>query len=155
MRRRTPLILTLAIALNLLAAPLAAEAQQAGKIPRIGYLSVFSPNPLDDEFRRGLRDLGYVEGRNILVEYRYANHSFARIEQLASEVAALNLDLIVTTTGQSTGVVRKVITTTPLVMASSGDAVRQRSEEHTSELQSQSNLVCRLLLEDKKHTLVS
>ena len=67
--------------------PLAARAQQVGKIPRIGYLSPgsASPGPLayHDEFRRGLRELGYVEGRNIVIEYRFAEGKFDRLDQLA------------------------------------------------------------------------
>ena len=63
------------LASGLLAAPLAAEGQQAGKVPRIGFLSVTSPSDrplLLDAFRQGLRELGWVEGQNIVIGYRYA-----------------------------------------------------------------------------------
>src|SRR5260370_10111946 len=64
-----------ALASGVLAAPLAVEAQQAGKVPRIGFLSGTSPSdrpPLLDAFRQGLRELGWVEGQNIVIDYRYA-----------------------------------------------------------------------------------
>ncbi len=64
------LVVSTSLSLGLLAAPLAAEAQQAGKIPRIGYLGG-GDSPLHDEFRRKLRDLGYTERQNIVVEYRW------------------------------------------------------------------------------------
>lgn len=79
--------------------PLAARAQQVGKVPRIGYLSPgsASPGPLayHDEFQRGLRELGYVEGRNIVIEYRFADGKFDRLAALAAELVQLNVDVIV------------------------------------------------------------
>src|SRR5260370_15960758 len=85
--------------------PLAAHAQQVGKVPRIGYLSPGSatPGPLayHDEFRRGLRELGYVEGRNIVIEYRFADGNFDRLAQLAAELVQLNVDVIVSVVTQS------------------------------------------------------
>src|ERR1700738_5682175 len=79
--------------------PLALRAQQVGKVPRIGYLSPgpASPGPLayHDEFQRGLRELGYVEGRNIVIEYRFADGKFDRLAALAAEVVQLNVDVIV------------------------------------------------------------
>src|SRR5262244_2071461 len=81
-----------------------AEAQQPKKVPRIGYLvaSSLSLNPsLREAFRQGLRDLGYFEGENILIEYRYADGKPERLPELAAELVGLKLDLIVvaTTTG--------------------------------------------------------
>jgi putative ABC transport system substrate-binding protein len=111
--------------LALLAAPLAAEAQLPGKVPRIVYLSYFSPHPLDQEFRRGLADLGYLEGRSIVVQYQHADQSFDRVRQLATGLLAQDVDVIVTTTGESTRVVKEVVRQIPIVMASSGDAVGQ------------------------------
>src|SRR5215472_7531225 len=79
--------------------PIAARAQQGAKVPRIGYLSPgsASPGPLayHDEFQRGLRELGYVEGRNIVVEYLFADGKCDRLEQLAAELVQLNVDVIV------------------------------------------------------------
>jgi ABC-type uncharacterized transport system substrate-binding protein len=81
---------------GLFAAPLAAEAQPAAKIARIGWLSgnmATSPQ-LPEAFRQGLRDLGYVEGRNVLIEYRDAGGNFERLPALAAELVALKVDVI-------------------------------------------------------------
>ena len=80
---------------SLLAAPLAAEAQQAGKIARIGYLGTnlaVSPH-LPEAFRQGLRDLGYVERRNVVIEYRSAEGKLERLPALAAELVALKVDV--------------------------------------------------------------
>ncbi len=80
----------------LLAAPLAAEAQQAAKIARIGYLAAnLAANPhLREAFRQGLHDLGYVEGRNVAIEYRDAEGKYDRLPALAAELVALKVDVI-------------------------------------------------------------
>ena len=87
---------------GLLAVPLAARAQQAAKVPRIGYLSansmVASPPNLHEAFRQGLRDLGYVEGRNVAIEFRDAEGRVERLPALAAELVALNVDVIVAPT---------------------------------------------------------
>jgi putative ABC transport system substrate-binding protein len=86
------------LAVSLLAAPLAADAQQAGKVPRIGFLSVTSPSdrpPLLDAFRQRLRELGWVEGQNIVIDYRYAEGRVDRMPALAAELFRLKVDLIV------------------------------------------------------------
>ena len=82
---------------GLLAAPLAAEARQAGKVPRIGYLALNpTANPhLHEAFRQGLRDLGYVEGRNVVIEYRDAEGKPERLPALAAELVALKVDVLV------------------------------------------------------------
>ena len=82
---------------SLLAVPLAAEAQQAAKLPRIGYLALNpAANPhLHEAFRQGLRDLGYVEGRNVVIESRDAEGKFERLPALAAELVALKVDVIV------------------------------------------------------------
>jgi putative ABC transport system substrate-binding protein len=77
---------------GLLAAPLVAEAQQVGKVPRIGFLSVTSPSdrpPLLDAFRQRLRELGWVEGQNIVIDYRYAEDRVDRLPDLAAELVRL------------------------------------------------------------------
>src|SRR6266446_1424018 len=84
------------VAGGLLAAPLAAEAQQAAKIARIGYLAAnLAANPhLREAFRQGLHDLGYVEGRNVAIEYRDAEGKYDRLPALAAELVALKVDVI-------------------------------------------------------------
>src|SRR5712692_8392083 len=89
---------TLAVALlALLAAPFAADAQQAAKVARIGLLALnLAANPhLGEAFRQGLRDLGYVEGRNLVIEYRSAEGKLERLPALAAELIALKVDVIV------------------------------------------------------------
>src|SRR4029434_9778791 len=80
------------------AAPLAADGQQAGRVPRIGFLSLTSPSDrplLLDAFRQGLRELGWVEGQNIVIDYRYAEGRVDRLPGLAAELVRLKVDLIV------------------------------------------------------------
>src|SRR6266700_5542003 len=86
------------VAGGLLAAPLAVEAQQAAKVARIGWLGAnlaASPH-LHEAFRQGLRDLGYVEGRNFVIEYRDAEGKLERLPALAAELVARKVDVIVT-----------------------------------------------------------
>jgi hypothetical protein len=86
-----------ALAGGLLAAPLAAEAQPAAKVPRIGFLTgnlAASPHVVE-AFRQGLRDLGYIEGRNVVIEYRDAEGTFERLPARAAELVALKVDVIV------------------------------------------------------------
>src|SRR5262249_34278438 len=87
--------LAVVLALCLVLAPLAAEAQQAAKISRIGYLAT-NPTPhFQEAFRQGLRNLGYVEGRNLVIEDRNAEGKFERLPALAAELVALKVDVIV------------------------------------------------------------
>src|SRR5712691_831131 len=90
------------LTLSLLAAAVAADAQQAGKVPRIGFLGVTSPSdrpPLLDAFRQRLRELGWVEGQNIVIDYRYAEGRAGRLPDLAAELVRLKVDLIVASAG--------------------------------------------------------
>src|ERR1700704_4218327 len=80
-----------------LAAPVAAEAQPAGKIPRVGFLTTFARSDVPlwrTGFRQGLRDRGYTEGQNIIIEYRYADGHPERLRGLAGELVRLNVDII-------------------------------------------------------------
>src|SRR6266851_8604750 len=88
------------ITVGLLAAPLAAEAQQAAKVPRIGWLGAYraAVPQLQEAFRQGLRDLGYVEGRNLVIEYRDAEGKYDRLPALAAELVAIKVDVIVAPT---------------------------------------------------------
>jgi putative ABC transport system substrate-binding protein len=115
-----------ALALSLLAAPLAAEAQQVAKVARIGYLSTnLAANPhMQEAFRQGLRDLGYVEGRNVVIEYRDAGGKSERLPALAAELVALKVDVIVTAAGNHLTLAAKQATRTlPIVFAAAADPV--------------------------------
>ncbi|MGH9364077.1 MAG: ABC transporter substrate-binding protein [Thermoanaerobaculia bacterium] len=107
--------------------PLAAEAQQATGMPRIGYLGTSSPSAephLVEAFRQGLRDLGYIEGQNIAIEYRWAEGQDDRLPSLAAELVRLKADVIVTAGTPGALAAKQATQTIPIVMASSGDAVR-------------------------------
>jgi putative ABC transport system substrate-binding protein len=119
--------LTLAVCLVLL--PLIGEAQQADKIARIGYLSLnlAAVDPrLWEAFRQGLRDLGYVEGRNLLIEYRDAKGKPERFPALAAELVALKVDVIVAGGGTLGALAAKQATATlPIVFPVAGDPVAE------------------------------
>ena len=110
----------------LLASPLTAEAQQAAKIARIGYLALnpaASPH-LREAFLQGLRGLGYVEGRNVVIEYRSAEGKPERLPALAAELVALKVDVIVAARGTPTALAAKQATRTlPIVFATASDPV--------------------------------
>ena len=111
----------------MLAAPLAAEAQQGGKVYRIAFLGTGSRSTQAyrvDALRVGLRDLGYVEGKNIVIEYRYAAGKYDRLPDLAAELVSLKVDVIVTGGTQSTQAAMKATTTIPIVMVGTGDPLR-------------------------------
>ena len=102
---------------GLLAAPLAAEAQRAGKVPRIGYLHVVPrPLPFLQMLGQGLRDLGYVEDQDFAFEYRSADGKVERLPTLAADLVHLNVDLIVTSTAPAARAAKEATTTIPIVM---------------------------------------
>jgi putative ABC transport system substrate-binding protein len=96
--------------------PLAAEAQQAAKVARIGYLTlnVAAAPHLTEALRQGLRDLGYVEGRNIVIEYRDAEGKLERLPALAAELVALKVDVIVAGGEPHTVAAKQATRTIPL-----------------------------------------
>src|SRR5262249_34771309 len=107
-------------------APLAAPAQQPGKVWRIGLLmspSVSSERARIEAFRQGLGDLGYAEGRNIVIEYRYADGNAERLPTLADELVRLKVDLIVTAGDFGIRAAKEATTTIPIVVALAGDLV--------------------------------
>jgi putative ABC transport system substrate-binding protein len=120
--RRTLLAGTGAV---LLAARLAAEAQPAAKIARIGYLAgSLAVGPYQaGAFRQGLRDLGYVEGRNVVIEIRSAERQLERLPALAAELVALKVDVIVATSTPAALAAKQVTRTLPIVFANVGDPV--------------------------------
>ena len=110
-----------------------ADAQQtAGKIPRIGFLSR-ELHPSDsraaesrrlESFRQGLRELGYIEGKNLIIEYRYADGRPERLPALAEELVRLKVDIIVTDTAAPARAARKATSTIPIVMVSAGNPIQ-------------------------------
>ena len=109
-----------------LAAPLASFAQQQPKVTRIGFLGPESASRYAsrmEALRAGLRDLGYVEGKNLIIEFRWAEGKYDRLPDLASELVRSKVDVIVT--GGTPGVLaaKRATTTIPIVMAASGDAI--------------------------------
>jgi ABC-type uncharacterized transport system substrate-binding protein len=121
-RAAVPSILVVVV---LLALGVIAEAQQPKKVPRIGILSPLSSSADDllDAFRQGLRELGYVEGRNIVIEYRSAEGRNDRLPELAAELVRLKVDVLVTTGPAAVGAGKQATSTIPIVMGAVGDAV--------------------------------
>ena len=114
------------LATFLLATVSVAQAQQTGKIVRIGFLDASTASGsavLVVAFRQGLRDLGYVEGKNIVIEYRYAEGKNDRLPELATDLVRLKVDLIVVTAGPPASAAKKATTTIPIVMTNSTDPV--------------------------------
>ena len=114
----------LAFILSLTLAPLAVEAQEPGKIYRIGMLETTSMalNAANlDAFRQGLRELGYVEGRNFMIEYRSADGRRERFPELATELVRLKVDVILTRGTPAVMAAKNATGTIPVVMAASGD----------------------------------
>jgi putative ABC transport system substrate-binding protein len=116
------------LTLSLLAVPLAAEAQQSGTAPRIGMLLPFGtsspvPPPRLVAFQQGLRELGYVEGQNIAVEYRWAEGKLDRLPALAAELVRLKVAVIVTWGEAAIRAVKEATDTTPIVVALANDLV--------------------------------
>jgi putative tryptophan/tyrosine transport system substrate-binding protein len=103
-----------------------AEAQQSRKLPRIGFLAGTKPAAVAARvaaFQQGLREMGYVEGKNIVVEYRYAEGNADRERELGAELVRLKVDVIVTTGPTVTRAVKEATGTIPIVMAQDGDPV--------------------------------
>src|SRR5262245_40110977 len=106
--------------------PLAARGQQTSKAARIGFLGVSTPSGAEARLRRfqaGLRDLGYVEGQNIFIDFRWAEGNYSRLLELAAELLHLKVDILVTYGTPGTLAARQATATTPIVMIVSGDAV--------------------------------
>ena len=110
----------------LLALPFPARAQQPTKVTPIGYLgsgSLSANAPRFEAFRQGLHELGYVEGKNIVIERRIADGKLDRLPALAAELVRLKVDIIVTSGGQATRAVKAATSTIPIVMTNDNDPV--------------------------------
>src|SRR6266487_153921 len=122
MRYRTVGIIVLC-ALGMLAAPLAAPAQKAGKVYRVGYLAI-RPS-IDEAFREALHQLGYVEGQNLVLEGRFAQGQYERLPALAAELVRLGVDVTVTISTPAALAAKHATTTIPIVMAGVSDPVER------------------------------
>jgi putative tryptophan/tyrosine transport system substrate-binding protein len=126
-RRTIRLMLTLALAM--LFAPLVAEAQQTGKVWRIGFLSPAFPPPAEpsrtriEAFRQGLRALGWIEGQNLVIEYRWGAGKRERLAALAADLVGLKVDVIVAATTAGVLAAKQATGTIPIVMAHVADAL--------------------------------
>ncbi len=112
----------------LLALSFPVEAQQQGKVPRIGFISTASLSALAsrlDAFRQGLRDLGYVEGRNLAIEYRSAEGNIDRLPELAAELVRLKIDCIVTAGAAPTRAAKQATGAIAIIMANNADPVNE------------------------------
>lgn len=117
---------TLAFTLAILLLPFVAAAQQSSPMHRIGFLGNTTPEleaNLIEPFRQGLRDFGYSEGRNTVIEYRWLEGRYERLPALIGELLALKVDVIVTAGTPATLALKKATTTVPLVMIAVGDPV--------------------------------
>jgi len=120
------MIAVFGMALALLAGAPSVNAQQPKKAPRVGYLAPLSPaseSARIGSFRQGLRDLGYVEGKNILIEYRYAGGKEDRLPTLANELVQLRVDVLVAQGFTATRAAKRATATIPIVIVTATDPV--------------------------------
>jgi putative ABC transport system substrate-binding protein len=114
----------LALCAMLFALSVSAEAQQQTKILRIGFVAASGPEgPSIPPFRQGLRDLGYIEGKNILIEYRYAEGMEDRLPGLVAELVRLNVDVLVVAPARAIRAAKETTKTIPIVMVTTADPV--------------------------------
>jgi len=123
-------VVSLTLSALLLALCISAEAQQPGKLPRIGILLPWSPASdvslsFLEGLRQGLHELGYVEGQNFAIEFRYAEGVSKRFPNLAAELVRLKVDVIVTTAGPPTRAAKQATTTIPIVFTQVSDPVAE------------------------------
>jgi putative tryptophan/tyrosine transport system substrate-binding protein len=121
---KKPALSSILVATLVLILGVAAEAQQSKKVPRIGFLAAIgSTTERIDAFRQGLRELGYAEGKNIVIEWRFAEGKRERLAELAAELVRLKVDIIVTAGPTTTSAVKEATVTIPIVMGLDPDPV--------------------------------
>jgi len=124
--RLSPAVVSVALALNLLAPPAAGEAQPAGKVYRIGYLG-YPTRSVESKhlevFQQRLRELGYVEGQNLVIEYRWAEGKPDRLAELAADLVRLRVDVLAAAGNPSIVALKGATQTIPIVMVVAGDPV--------------------------------
>src|SRR6266705_2623214 len=114
------------VALGAAGGPIASFAQQQGKVWRVGFLSLSSASESVQNtatFLKALRELGYIEGKNLVVEWRFAEGSFERLTGQAADLVQLKVDVIVAVASAAIGAAQKATTTIPIVMTTTGDPV--------------------------------
>jgi putative ABC transport system substrate-binding protein len=120
-------IFCFALCALLLALGLSADAQQAKKFPRIGYLAAigdpYTPEPRFESFRQALRDLGNIEGKNVLIEYRYAEGKLDRVLSSVAEFVKLNVEVLVVGSHAAVLAAKQATKTIPIVMMTAQDPV--------------------------------
>ena len=119
-------VIGLTLGATVFALSVSVEAQQPKKVPRIGFLTATSASsqaPRLEAFRQGLKDLGYFEGKNITIEYRFAEEKLDRVANLAADLVHLKIDMIVTGGGTSTRAAKEATATIPIVMGFDNDPV--------------------------------
>jgi putative tryptophan/tyrosine transport system substrate-binding protein len=116
-------ILVSILAVVILAFVHLAEAQQAKKVPRIGFLAQSSSEDVLPSLRQGLRELGYVEGKNIVIEYRSAEGKLERLPDLAADLVRLKVDIIVTQSTPAAAAAKNATSTIPIIMSGGTDPV--------------------------------
>jgi ABC-type uncharacterized transport system substrate-binding protein len=118
--------LAVVVALSLMLAPLAAGAQSAGKVYRIGVFFPATPpatSHFDEAFTQGLREHGYVEGQNVILERRYGEGRVERMVEIATELARMKVDVIVTSTDPAISAIKRQTRSIPIVMVGASDPV--------------------------------
>ena len=122
--RAASVLVVVIVNLAAIVAPLVAEAQAPGAIPRVGLIGEFPPtHPFIGAFREGLRELGYIEGQSIAVEYRNAQGALERVPTLAAELIRLKVDILVVGGTVATRLAKAQTKTVPIVFATAGDPV--------------------------------
>src|SRR5262245_45901745 len=105
--------------------PLAARAQETKKIARIGYLSVRSPISAYDALMQALRELGWIEGQNIVIERRFSAGNVDRLKEFATELVHLKVDIVVAVASAATHAIKHATASIPIVFVNAGDPVGQ------------------------------
>jgi len=154
----TALVLIIMLTLDVFIAPFAAEAQPPAKVPRIGVLMpALNPERTRNlaAFRDALRDLGWVEGQNLAMEYRFAEHGLEQFPELAADLVRLKVDVLVVAGGAVPAVraAKEATSTIPIVMVSGGgaleagliDSLAKPGENITGTVSVQAELMARLL----------
>ena len=103
--------------------PFAALAQQAGKIPRVGFLSQSARTPMGEPFRAGLREAGWIDGQNVTIDWQFAAGDLTKLLPLAADLVKANVDVIVTTATPAAKAAQSATHTIPIVAIDPGDPV--------------------------------